>query len=614
MVQKIELLAPAKDYECGVAAINHGADAVYIGAPMFSARASAGNAVSEIEKLCHYAHLYRARVHVALNTILTDSELEMARKMIFQLYEAGVDALIIQDTGILQLPIPPIALHASTQMDNRTPEKVLFLEKTGFQRVILARELSLEQIREIRQKTSVELEAFVHGALCVSYSGQCYMSQSCVGRSANRGECAQFCRLPYTLKDADGKVIRERSHLLSLKDMDRSASLANLLDAGVCSLKIEGRLKNMDYVKNVTGFYRRTLDDLLEKDSRYEKASSGKVALTFLPNPQKTFNRGKSDYFLFERENVMVNPDTPKSIGEFVGKVAAINGNILKINTDIALHNGDGLGFLAASGELCGFRINKSEGNNVATLESVAGLQVGMPVYRNFDIEFNKLLQGNSASRRMNVDICFSESSDGFELKMVDEDGNAVSHIFDYKKELSQKGNAAIEMLKTNLSKLGGTPFVARSVDIQLSNPYFFPASVVNEWRRTLVQSLQETRMENYVRPTADVIRPTKHLFDCLSVDKLTYLGNVLNEKAVAFYRSHGIENVELAYEANPVFDAELMRCKHCIRYSLGMCKKSKGAAASSPEPWTMETGNFKFFLDFDCKKCEMVVKKSQTL
>ncbi len=481
MAQKIELLAPAKDYECGVAAINHGADAVYIGAPMFSARASAGNAVSEIEKLCHYAHLYRARVHVALNTILKDSELEMARKMIFQLYEAGVDALIIQDTGILQLPIPPIALHASTQMDNRTPEKVLFLEKTGFQRVILARELSLEQIREIRQKTSVELEAFVHGALCVSYSGQCYMSQSCVGRSANRGECAQFCRLPYTLKDADGKVIRERSHLLSLKDMDRSASLANLLDAGVCSLKIEGRLKNMDYVKNVTGFYRRTLDDLLEKDSRYEKASSGKVALTFLPNPQKTFNRGKSDYFLFERENVMVNPDTPKSIGEFVGKVAAINGNVLKINTDIALHNGDGLGFLAASGELCGFRINKSEGNNVATLESVAGLQVGMPIYRNFDIEFNKLLQGNSASRRMSVDIWFSESSDGFELKMVDEDGNAVSRIFDYKKELSQKGNAAIEMLKTNLSKLGGTPFVARSVAIQLSNPYFFPASVVNE-------------------------------------------------------------------------------------------------------------------------------------
>ena len=612
MAQKIELLAPAKDYECGVAAINHGADAVYVGAPKFGARVTASNSLADIERLCRYAHLYHASVHVALNTILTDEELEEARKLIFRLVDAGADALIIQDTGILQLDIPPIALHASTQTDNRIPEKVLFWEKVGLQRAILARELSLEQIREIRRQTTIELEAFVHGALCVSYSGQCYMSHACTTRSANRGECAQFCRLPYTLEDADGNVIREHSHLLSLKDMDRSDFLAEMLDAGITSFKIEGRLKGIDYVKNVTAYYRQHIDNLLEKDNRYTKSSSGKVTLNFVPDPQKTFNRGETDYFLHGRENVMVNPDTPKSIGEPLGTLVSVEGHKLLIDTQKELHNGDGLGFVAADGELCGFRINKAEGRRVTTLDPVAGLSSGMPLYRNLDAAFDRQLAGESAVRKIGVNLTLSETPGGFALTLTDEDGTTVNQEFTYKKELSQKGGGAIANLKTALSKLGGTPFYPMGVEVRTSAAYFFPASVVNEWRRTLVERLAEERRRCHPRPKGNVLTPNDFPFPSPDGDMLTYRGNVMNTKAREFYKLHGIKTIEPAFERSAVENAVVMTCRHCIRYTLGMCRKQGKVSDTHPEPWHLLTGKFRFNLDFDCAKCEMTVRMEE--
>lgn len=609
MAQTIELLAPAKNYECGVAAINHGADAVYVGAPKFGARAAVGNSLNDIEKLCRYAHLYHAHVHVALNTILTDEELDVARELIFQLYDAGADALIIQDTGILQLDIPPIALHASTQTDNRSPEKVLFWERVGLQRAILARELSLEQIREIRQQTTIELEAFVHGALCVSYSGQCYMSHACTNRSANRGECAQFCRLPYTLEDADGNVIREHSHLLSLKDMDRSDFLSEMMDAGITSFKIEGRLKGIDYVKNVTAFYRQRIDDLLGKDGHYTKASSGKVTLGFVPDLQKTFNRGRTDYFLHARNNVMVNPDTPKSIGEPLGTLVSMNGRNLLVNTQKELHNGDGLGFIDADGELRGFRVNKAEGKRLTTLDPVSGLSVGMTLYRNSDVTFDRQLAGESATRRIGVAILLSEIPSGFSLTLTDEDNNSITQEYSYKKELSQKGEAATANLKTALIKLGGTPFYPMGVDVKTEEHYFFPASVVNEWRRTAVEQLEILRLRTHQRPFGHQIVPNAFPFPSPDGSTLTYRGNVMNTKAADFYRLHGINTIEPAFEKSVVEKAVVMTCKHCIRYTLGMCRKQGRVADAHPEPWHLCTGKFRFKLEFDCSECEMKVR-----
>ncbi len=610
----IELLAPAKDLECGIAAIHHGADAVYVGAPAFSARVTAGNSLHDIEQLCRHAHLYHAHVHVALNTILTDSELEQARKIVYQLYEAGADALIIQDTALLQIDLPPIALHASTQTDNRTAEKVLFWEKMGLQRAILARELSLEQIRDIRQKTTIELEAFVHGALCVSYSGQCYMSQACTGRSANRGNCAQFCRLPYTLTDADGKVIRENSHLLSLKDMNRADSLEELLHAGITSLKIEGRLKGIDYVKNITAFYRQKLDAIFEKDAKYVPASAGHVTTTFTPDPQKTFNRGGTEYFLHGRENIMVEPDTPKSIGEPIGKILKISENKIWTDSRCDLHNGDGVSYLAAGNELRGFRINSVSGDCLTTLEAVRDLTVGMPLYRNLDTAFDKLLQGESATRRMAVDITLSETPDGFLLTLTDEEGIRAELAVSAAKEAAQQGEAASDNLKRNLSKLGGTPFSARQVVLHLSQPYFLPASAVNGWRREAVELLVQKRLAAHVRPAGRTPQPESEVAIPLPADgSADYRANIMNHTAEAFYRQHGAAHTAPAFELAAVADADLMTCKHCIRFTLGYCSRN-GKALPYPEPLYLSTANHRFLLEFDCARCEMKVKAAPSL
>lgn len=602
-MRKIELLAPAKNIECGLAAINHGADAVYIGAPQFSARAAAGVSVSDIEQLSHYAHRFRAKVLVALNTVLTDAQLLEAERLIRQIYNAGADALIVQDMGITQLDLPPIALHASTQTDNRTADKVRFLEQAGFSRVVLARELSLQQIREIASQTKVELEAFIHGALCVSYSGQCYMSQAMCGRSANRGECAQFCRLPYDLLDAEGKVLLKNKHLLSLKDLNQSEHLKELIDAGVSSLKIEGRLKDREYVQNITAFYRKKLDDILD-GTRYRQASSGKTTFFFSPEPAKSFNRGFTDYFLTGRKPDIIQPDTPKSLGEPVGHTATCGTRSFTLSGNIKLNNGDGLCFINRQGSLEGFRVNKVDGKEIFPLE-MPKLWPGAALFRNQDSEFEKQLQQKTAERNIRIDIDFSETPDGFILQLTDEDGIAASIRTVYEKQLAKQPERAIENIHNQLAKLGNTIYVARHINIQLSSPCFFPNSTLNEWRRQAIDALEKNRERSYRRPERHVGNGTV----AFPQQTLDYTGNVTNRKAETFYRNHGVQSTAPGFELHEPDHATLMFCKHCIKYAYGWCAK-QGGSVPGQEPLFLRHNGQRYRLKFDCRQCEMKVEK----
>ena len=485
----IELLAPAKNLECGIEAINHGADAVYIGAPRFGARAAAGNSLADIEALVQYAHLYNVRIYVTVNTILRDDELKETEAMIWDLYRVGVDALIVQDMGLTQLNLPPIPLHASTQMDNRTVEKVRFLADAGFRQVVLARELSVNEISSIHAACpDTLLEVFIHGALCVSYSGQCYVSEACFGRSANRGECAQFCRLQFDMTDADGKVIEKGKHLLSLKDINQSDNLEELLDAGASSLKIEGRLKDVSYVKNVTAYYRQKLDALFKRRKEYVRASSGSVKLAFRPQLDKSFSRGFTDYFAHGRNPGIFSFNTPKSLGEEVGTVKEIRGNYLTVAGVKAFSNGDGLCYLDAQGRLQGFRVHRVENNKLFPQE-MPRIKPKTVRYRNFDQE---------------------------------------------------------RMPETE-------------------HPY-----------------------------------PQK---------ELTYLGNVMNKEAAAFYQKHGVERIAPAFEVEHPEGAALMFCKHCLRYSMGWCPVHHKVKSPYREPYYLVSGDGKKFrLQFDCKNCQMKV------
>ena len=603
-MRTIELLSPAKNLECGLAAINHGADAVYIGAPLFSARAAAGNSIDDIAELVRYAHRYRSKVLVALNTVLTDEQLPEAQQLIRQLYEIGTDALIVQDMGILQLDLPPIELHASTQTDNRTVEKVKFLQDVGFSRVVLARELTLNQIREISKQTEVELECFVHGSLCVSYSGQCYISQAMTGRSANRGECAQYCRLPYQLTDANGEVLVKNKHLLSLKDLDLSDYLEELIDAGVTSFKIEGRLKEADYVKNITAYYRKKLDTILEGRTDVKRASAGKTTFFFEPNPDKSFRRGATDYFLNGRKPNISQPETPKSIGEEIGQVTYISGQFIEIKTDKEIHNGDGLSFFAKNGTLSGFRVNRVEGKRIYPAEMPV-IERNAVVYRNQDHEFDKILAGKTSERKVGVEMLFSETPTGFSIRLTDEEGIEVKMDFPAEKEPAKNAERANQTIESQLSKLGATIYETVKVEINTSSAWFLPASQLNEWRRQVVDLLEEAREKAYIirkrKPAADdIVFPEK---------KLTYLGNVTNEKAVEFYNQYGVEEVMHGFEVKADLDVPLMFCKHCIKYSLGWCPK-EGYKATFKEPLYITYKDQQFQLDFDCRKCEMMVMK----
>ncbi len=602
----IELLSPAKDLNCGIEAINHGADAVYIGAPKFGARAAAGNSLEDIRELCEYAHLYEARIYVTLNTILKEDELEEAERMIWDLWRVGTDALIIQDMGITRLNLPPIPLHASTQTDNRTPEKVRFLEAAGFTQVVLARELSLNEIRRISEATTVPLEVFVHGALCVSYSGQCYLSAALSGRSANRGECAQYCRLPYTMVDATGTEIVTHKHLLSLKDMNRSDQLEALLDAGVSSLKIEGRLKDAGYVKNITAYYRKKLDAVLSRRPEYRRASAGRSTYTFEPVAEKSFNRGFTPFLLEGRTADITAFNTPKSLGEPVGTVKEIKGNSFTVAGLKQLSNGDGLVFFNRKGELEGFRVNRVEANRVFPLD-MPQLTPKTPLYRNFDQAFDKLLAKPSAERKLSVEIEFLDNPFGFTLCMEDETGARIMLTEPFAKELARREQQ--DNIRTQLSKLGNTPFEASKVVVGLSENWFVPSSLLADMRRRGVEKLLEARRARYPRETVKRVQPSVSI--PFPERQLTYLGNVANGKARSFYQDHGVEQIDPAFELSPRKDVPLMFTKHCLRYSMGWCPTYQKDKSPYKEPYYLLYKDTRLRLQFDCKHCQMLVFES---
>ena len=601
--RKIELLAPAKNLECGIAAIDHGADAVYIGAPKFGARAAAVNSLEDIAALVEYAHLYNARIYVTVNTILKDEELQETEKMIWALFRAGVDALIVQDMGITGLNLPPIPLHASTQMDNRTVEKVRFLADAGFRQVVLARELSLREISKIHEACpDVPLEIFVHGALCVSYSGQCYVSQACFGRSANRGECAQFCRLPFSLVDAEGRVIVKDKHLLSLKDLNQSDELEALLDAGASSFKIEGRLKDVSYVKNVTAAYRRKLDAIFARRKEYARASSGSCRYAFNPQLDKSFSRGFTHYYLHGRTKDVFSFDTPKSLGEEMGTLKEARGNYLTVAGLKSFNNGDGVCYIDEQGRLQGFRINRVEGNKLYPQE-MPRIKPRTVLYRNFDQEFEKILARKSSERRIAVSVRLTDTPFGFALTLTDEDDNSVTLSLAREKEPARTPQE--ENLKTQLAKFGNTPFEAVRIDIDFAGNWFLPASVLADFRRQAVEKLISARRINYRRELF-VLKPTAHAFP---QSTLTYLGNVMNGQAVSFYAGHGVASIAPAFERAPAEKAVLMFCKHCLRYSMGWCPVHQRERSPYREPYYLvSTDGKRFRLEFDCKNCQMKV------
>lgn len=603
MARRIELLSPARDVNTAREAILHGADAVYIGAPKFSARVAAGNSIEEIASLVEFAHIYGAKIYIALNTIIRNEEIAEVEALIKSLYEIGVDALIIQDMGITKMNIPPIQLHASTQCHNASVEQVKFLEDSGFSQVVLARELNIDQIENICKNTSVPIEVFIHGALCVSYSGRCYLSQALAKRSANRGECAQFCRLPYNLEDSEGNILVKEKHLLSLKDMNRSSSIEALLDAGVTSFKIEGRLKDVEYVKNVTAYYRAILDEIFARRSEYIPASSGKVKVNFSPNPYKSFNRGFTSYYTDSKEfDNIASIHTPKSIGERVGVVKSVQKNFLEISPEVELHNGDGLCFTSKEGEFSGFGVNTVEGNRVFP-SSMPNIKCGDVIYRNSDIKFSKLLSSPTAERKIGTSIKLLYNNNSLLLQITDDKGN-ISEISENTGELQLAKTNQKSNQETQLSKLGNTPFEATDIDISQTEEMFIPTSLLTKMRREATEELIKLRIKNHPRPER-----AKDLIPQYPIQELDFDANVSNAKAMEFYSERGVEKISQAYELMPVDDAHLMTTIHCIRRTLGKCLKTK-QGGDWKEPLFLVSDKSRLQLHFNCKECKMIIKK----
>jgi putative protease len=607
----LELLAPAKNADFGIEAINHGADAVYIGGPAFGARAKAPNTVEDIARLVKHAHRYHAEVFVALNTIFHDNELAGARELVQQLYDAEVDALIVQDMGLLEMDLPPIQLHASTQTDIRTVEKAVFLDQVGFSQIVLARELDLRTIKQIADATTCNLEFFIHGALCVAFSGQCFISHAHTGRSANRGECSQECRLPFTLEDQKGRIIGKDKHYLSMKDNDQSANLRALIDAGVSSFKIEGRYKDLPYVKNATAHYRQMLDEILNESPELAKSSVGTSTYTFSPQPEKTFNRSATDYFVNGRKGDIGAFDTPKFSGEILGKVSKVGKDFVEVETDTQLHNGDGVCFFDVHKELVGLRVNTVDGKKLYPNEMPVDMRNNMTVYRNRDHAFMRLLEKDSAMRKIALQMFFAETSDGFTLSVTDESGvsSTVQCIAD--KQRADNIEKAETSLRDNLSKLGNTDFTVNEIYLQTTQTWFVPASVINNLRRDAIEQLQMARQAAYQRPPRREVAEPPAIYP---EDTLSYLANVYNQKARAFYQKHGVKMIAKAYEANEELgEVPVMITKHCLRFSHGLCpKEAKGVigvqGTVTAEPMTLINGNDRFTLKFDCKPCEMHV------
>lgn len=600
-MNRIELLIPAKDLPSGQVAIQHGADALYVGASRFGARQAAGNSLQDLEQLIRYAHLYGSKVHVTVNTLLYDQELEDARKLIWQLYEMGTDALIIQDLGILKMDLPPIALHASTQCHNHSLERVQMLEKMGFKRAILAREMDLDTIQNIRKNTSIELETFVHGALCVCYSGQCYISRMMTGRSGNRGECAQICRTLFDLQDAKGKTLLKDKHLLSLRDMNRSAYLADLMEAGVVSFKVEGRLKDENYVKNITAYYRRIIDQILSGKPDFVKSGSGQTTIFFEPDPKKTFNRGYTSYFVDGQREKMASFDTPKAMGRKIGTLRQDERGQLLYEGGETIVNGDGLCFVNKIGELEGFFVNGVAGKRIIPHKPVSVFKQ-VDLYRNVDKDFEKKLEGKSAERKIAVDMVFSETENGFSLLLKDEDGVGVSVSAEIEKTKANKPEMADGQLRASLSKLGNTPYQLRSLEVQTSG-FFLPTSFINKMRTEAAEKLSAAREEHF-RPQDSLLvyEPAQML------EAADYKRNITNELHRAVYEDFGAKQIEYGIDKTQDYSGkELMVCKYCLRYELGMCTKNKDARKVD-SPLYITNGKHKFQLQFDCKNCEMKI------
>lgn len=597
----IELLAPARDLDCGIAAIQAGADAVYIGARQFGARSKASNSLDDIAALVEHAHTYWARVYVTVNTLLHDHEIPQSVALIYQLHAIGVDAVIIQDVGLLEQKLPPIALIASTQMHNHTPERVKFLEDVGFERVILARELSLNDIRDIRAQTSIELETFVHGALCVSYSGQCYLSYAVGGRSGNRGECAQPCRRPYTLVDHEGRVLVKDKYLLSAKDLNLSAHLGDLLDVGVCSFKIEGRLKDQNYVTNVVSAYRRYLDAGIQSRGMV-RSSSGQSRVPFTPDLGKTFNRDYTTHFLQGRTDSPGSIDTPKMKGEELGLVVAVGPQTFTLKTEFDLHNGDGICFFAPNGALQGTVVNgvkEGDRNVIVTPNEMDGIETSTVIYRNRDHAFLQTLERHPPDRTIAVEFSLKETEDGFVLQVVDEDGNETEVETHQERVPARKAQQAEETARHQLAKTGGTAFACQGVRISWDEPYFLPYSTLNALRRRALDRLAEVRLEN--RPVMrSSILPNEAPYPQKT---LSYQGNVLNEAAELFYYRHGVDEIEPAAESGLNMSRKVvMTTRYCIKRQLGWCPHQKDTPPLEESLYLVDADGHRYRLHFQCQ------------
>lgn len=604
-MRTLELLAPAKNLECGMAAIDHGADAVYIGATRFGARVAAGNSVDDIRKLADYAHQFCAKVYVTVNTIVFDHELQATFQLLGELSNAGVDAILVQDMAVAEYikrhPELDMNLHASTQTDNWSVEKVRWLLSQGFSRIVLARELSIAEISDIHQQVpEAELEVFVHGALCVSLSGLCYASHYCFGRSANRGECAQFCRMKFDLLDAEGRVIEQQRHLLSLKDMNQINQLELLIDAGATSFKIEGRLKDLTYVKNVTAAYSEQLNAIIAKyPGRYQRASRGRCTYSFKPDLGKSFNRGYTTYFLKGRQPDIASFDTPKAVGQFVGTVKELRGNSLTVAGTATFANGDGLCFLNEKRELEGFRVNRAEGNRLHLLRMPRFLHKGAALFRNSDQDFEKLLSRPSVVRKIPVQMSLTVTDIGFLLTM---DDVSLEFTADH---VAAKTLQRDNMVR-QLTKLGDTPFDCVQIDIEEASNYFIPSSLLADWRRRIVNKYKQEHCEKHRQRGSN-----KAAIVPVPFYPLGYLYNIANNVAKAFYQQCGLTDLQPAFELQqpPASSRLLMQCKHCLRYSLGYCMKNGGRRPEWREPLCLRLGDGRRFrLEFDCHHCQMNV------
>lgn len=604
MQLKLELLAPAKNTDIGIAAINCGADAVYIAGPSFGAREAAGNSVADIERLARYARIYSAKVYATVNTILYDSETDAALDLIWQLYNAGVDALIIQDLGILKMNLPPMELFASTQTNIRTPEQAKFLDSLGFSRLILERELSLDRIRAIRESVSCDLEFFVHGAMCVSYSGQCYLSQKLAGRSANRGECIQACRSKYDLMDSDGNIILKNRSILSLKDYRLDSHIGELIEAGVSSFKIEGRLKNISYVKNVVRHYRYVIDNYIDTHRttdgpNYTKSSYGDITGGFSPNPDLTFNRGYTSAFIDGTKGKWNSYDGAKSLGEYLGTITALTAHSITINTPKVVSNGDGLAFVSNSGEISGLRADVCNGN-IVTVKDTSGIKKGQKVYRNLNVRFERELEKNCPKRYIDVFVDYRTECGVTTFTALSQDSREAVITFKEDNPLAENKERALFSLKQQIEKIS-EPFRFNLKTVNGDRTYFYPISFLNNIRRELAGKL-------YSCPVRQVSAPVKERFHMeYPFKNLSYLANCSNQLSRQLYVEHGVNEIAPAYELSPVDNAELMRTKYCIKYELGLCHRQH-PALSPKEPLYLSNTNYKLRVEFDCKKCEMIV------